>query len=66
VRVGCQFIPSGEPGICTEVEFTDNLEADAGGSFAVTSEEDFLHPHIKITDKQLRKIEIFDFISFKI
>jgi len=48
------------------VAFTDNLEAGADEPFAVTSEDDFLHPNVKINDKQLRKIRIFDFISFKI
>jgi hypothetical protein len=49
-----------------EVAFTDNLEADAGGSFAVIGEEAFLHPMAKINNKQLRKTRTFDFISLKI
>jgi hypothetical protein len=52
--------------INADVAFTVNLEADAGESFAVISEEAFLQPHIKISDKQLRKIRLFGFISLKI
>jgi hypothetical protein len=33
--------------------------------FAATSDDDFLQPNVKISDKQLRKIRVFDFIFLK-